>query len=1363
MNSIEIIQLPETTKYAQFDSLVSKPFLEDKLNSLTAQEVLTVLSTDLSAVDVSILSKSFSIIDKIKLEKDFFFELAVLCKDKAYSHPEWSLLSGRVRILYVKKTTPKLFSQAIDLMKPLLDVRYYQFCHAYGKELDAMINGDLDWEFGIFAAETLYNSYLTKVKNSEGIQKVVECIQHMYMRIASYLWYPNLDAIKIAYNEYSQGIISGPSPLQFNAGLKRPQLASCFVAGTKVLTTNRGMIPIEKVKINDTVITHKGNVKKVLQLHENNLGYRELYSLEILKTSKFKITGNHRLWALKRGADKTTPSWISVDELSFGDYVAVPHKKICPENFLKYYEEDVYDLNMEKNGFVTCIEHQNQVFMRIMNKTKIAPKNSNMKVYTLGVEDDHSYCVEGIIAENCFLLSISDNMQSISKIWHDSAIISMNNGGLGYAYDGLRHSDIGHQGWSKGLIPWLKIKNEILATVDQCFHGDTIVYTLNKGPIKIADVQPGDSLVRSDGKRNKVFQPISYEADTKKNQYYSLYVKHYTKPVIVSSCHPFLAINGQIKGTSYSKILEKLNSGYTKPEYTNVEDLDERSFISFAIPTFECDMERYSEEDCRLYGILLGDGSFSKKNNTAGIHLGTEQKQDTIAFVKKYMNEHGIHFWETERNNTLSIMWTRTHHLFPFTYKMLYDDEGNKHFSPSFLHLPISKIEQIFIGLIETDGCYKSDSGEITIELSDSQVIESLRYILLRMEVPTSGYCRDRVGSTHQMFRGDFITTQKKTEVLRIPKTQRICDLLNKNDVSPKLNFFIFDKKIWSRVEKKEKYESEDFFNVYDLEMNKSEIDEKRANYLTCAGIVHNGGSRRKGSGTVYTTDWNIDIFEFVDAKKPTGAEELRARGLFYALMISDEFMRRVRKDEMWSLVCPAKTNGLEKKYGIEFEKAYLDIEKNGLEGKYPNAFRRVRARELWVHIMISQITTGMPFIVYKDAVNRKSNQKNLGTIRSSNLCVEIMEYTDDDNIASCNLSSIPISHYVKFRDGKPYFDYEELGKTTRRTMRNLKQMIDRNYYPEDVPQIKYCNMRNKPIGIGIQDLAGCFAMMDLIWDSDEARELNKEIANTMYYHGMDENVKMAKEFGAYETFQGSPASKGYFQFDLWSLEKLGKSENEISYNDLPKNKKYDYEPIRKDMIEFGLYFSLVFSQMPTASSAHILGKNESVEPYTRLMYARTVLSGQFVVTVTHLVEDLEKIGLWNDEMLKHLFRNQGSIQTFPEENLDGPIRFRLRYLKEKYKTAFELKQEVTANLYLDRAEYQCQSSSNNAFMVKPTLKKLNAYHFHMWRGGAKTGMYYLHQVPGSEPLNFSLDAVHVSKRKNEVIQEKGECLVCGS
>nr|QBK86462.1 MAG: ribonucleoside diphosphate reductase, large subunit [Marseillevirus LCMAC102] len=534
----------------------------------------------------------------------------------------------------------------------------------------------------------------------------------------------------------------------------------------------------------------------------------------------------------------------------------------------------------------------------------------------------------------------------------------------------------------------------------------------------------------------------------------------------------------------------------------------------------------------------------------------------------------------------------------------------------------------------------------------------------------------------------------------------------------------------------------------------------KIADQLLCA--VDQGG-KRKGSGTAYLCDWHIDIEEFIDLRKSSGPENMRARNMFYALWISDEFMRRVEKDEEWTLFCPNKAKGLDNKWGIDFEMTYRTYEKKAQDSKLTH-FRKIKARDLWKKIILAQIETGMPFMLYKDACNRKSNQKNLGTIRLSNLCTEILLYTDKSNIGSCNLGSIALNSCVG-GGSTPFFDFEKLEQLTADLVRNINQVIDRNFYPPEIPQIKDTNLRNRPLGIGVQGLADTFAMLNLSWIEPEAKQLNIMIFETMYYAAVKESIEMAKECGSYETFKGSPASNGYFQFDLWDLEKMEKDcESSISIDFLqthvkrrgPDTDRYDWDSLRKDMIKFGLYNSLLLALMPTASTSNILGNNETFEPYTQQIYTRTVLSGQFVVINPHLVKDLQAINMWTTDVVRHIWVNRGSIANLPDDNIKENIRHRVRFLKEKYLTAFEIPQKKLLELSLDRARYICQTQSFNCWMNEPTYTKLNAFHFFGWKGGAKTGMYYLRQNARMDPINFSLDGINIPPRQN-IGQEEGK------
>lgn len=689
-------------------------------------------------------------------------------------------------------------------------------------------------------------------------------------------------------------------------------------------------------------------------------------------------------------------------------------------------------------------------------------------------------------------------------------------------------------------------------------------------------------------------------------------------------------------------------------------------------------------------------------------------------------------------------------------------------------------------------------------------------------------------------------------------------------------------------------------------------------------------GGLRKGSGAVYVEPWHIDVDAFLDLRKSAVAEDLRARDIYTALWIPDLFMKRVSDDGYWTLMCPnvaLKDAGVDltKVWGKEFEQAYERCEELELRSS-----KRIRARDLWQRILNAQIETGTPYMTFKDACNRKSNQQNLGTIKCSNLCVagdtliltdkghiridtlkdevvnvwngeefskttvvqtgvdkellevvcssgmvlrctpyhkfyitrgdeigahdlvvgdvivpytlpdgsvyehvtivsvtpvpglhdtycfnepkrhmgvfngvltgqcsEIIQYSSEEEIASCNLASIALNACVlesKLRGGK-YFSFPTLIKATASLVRNLNNVIDRNYYPDRVPTIRYANFRNRPIGIGIQGLADVFAMLDLTWDSAEAIRLNRDIAEAMYYGAVRESVELAKEFGRYETFQDSPASQGFFQFDLWDLEGEEKRTGMpvdrstfLSRTDVfrtPLNPDYNWEALRSDMMEFGMRNSLLIANMPTASSASILGNNEAFEPFTQTNYARTTLSGQFVMTNKHMVADLEEINWWNTKVVVSMLNTQGSIQHIPlpsdgmtedeisklsnEEKEVLKLRDdRVVFLKKKYLNVFELSQKLLTDYNLVRGQFVCQSQSFNCWMKEPTATRLSAFHFYNWEHGAKTGMYYLRQTAKVDPINFALDDFNVPVGKHVIDVEalkkrKEDCVSCSS
>jgi ribonucleoside-diphosphate reductase alpha subunit len=477
-------------------------------------------------------------------------------------------------------------------------------------------------------------------------------------------------------------------------------------------------------------------------------------------------------------------------------------------------------------------------------------------------------------------------------------------------------------------------------------------------------------------------------------------------------------------------------------------------------------------------------------------------------------------------------------------------------------------------------------------------------------------------------------------------------------------------------------------------------------NFDMTARYVDQGGGKRKGSFAVYLEPWHADVFDFLDLKKNHGKEEMRARDLFYAMWIPDLFMQRVENNEMWSLFCPNECPGMADVYGEDFERLYTKYES---EGRFR---KQVKAQDLWFEILESQIETGTPYILYKDAANKKSNQKNLGTIKSSNLCTEIMEYTSADEVAVCNLASLALPKFVT-EDGK--FDHDKLYEITKVATRNLNKVIDINYYP--VEEARRSNMRHRPIGLGVQGLADAFIMLRMPFDSEEARGLNKDIFETIYFAAMEASMEEAKKYGAYETFKGSPVSKGIFQFDMWGVT--------------PSSGRWNWEELKQEVKKHGVRNSLLLAPMPTASTSQILGNNECFEPYTSNVYTRRTLSGEFIVANKHLMKDLISIGLWSENMRQKLISTNGSVQSIAEIP---------QHIKDIYKTVWEISQKSIIDMSADRGAFICQSQSLNIHLTDANFGKLTSMHFYAWKKGLKTGMYYLRTNAAADAIKFTLD-----------------------
>jgi ribonucleotide reductase alpha subunit len=632
----------------------------------------------------------------------------------------------------------------------------------------------------------------------------------------------------------------------------------------------------------------------------------------------------------------------------------------------------------------------------------------------------------------------------------------------------------------------------------------------------------------------------------------------------------------------------------------------------------------------------------------------------------------------------------------------------------------------------------------------------TVRYLLLRAGVISSGCIKDNIGKGHYITRPsgkkDYIETKKISYALRIPKDKKLSYIFGDDyKYSPFLGYFTYENIIWSRIRDINKIEYKG--DVYDFNMTDNH------NYtIASLGLVHNSG-RRAGSIAVYLEPWHADVFEFLELKKPHGNEEDRARDLFYAMWIPDLFMERVKANGKWSLMCPDQCRGLCDCYGDEFNTLY---EKYESEGKYT---KQIDAQSLWFKILESQIESGVPYLLSKDACNKKSNQKNLGPIKSSNLCCEIIEYSSPDETAVCNLASICLPSFIEKdqESQKNIFNFDKLHEITMVITKNLNKVIDVNFYPVD--KARKSNLRHRPIGIGIQGLADTFFMMKYPFDSVEAAELNKNIFETIYHAAVEQSMKIAKtrfevltngsdeyklninEFeppvnsnypGAYSTFEGSPASQGILQFDMWNI--------------IPSN-RYDWDSLKSEIRKYGMRNSLLVAPMPTASTSQIMGFNEAFEPITTNIYKRKTMAGEFILINKYLVKDLIELKLWNKELKNKIIVDDGSIQNIVDIPDD---------IKALYKTVWEIKQKVLIDQAVDRGAFVDQSMSMNLFMADPDFQKLSSMHFYSWSKGLKTLIYYLRSKPKAKQQQFTVEASAPVKKTNVVCTDE-ICLICSS
>ena len=913
---------------------------------------------------------------------------------------------------------------------------------------------------------------------------------------------------------------------------------------------------------------------------------------------------------------------------------------------------------------------------------------------------------------SCFLLAMeSDSIEGIYNTLKDCALISKWAGGIGLHIHNVRASGShirGTNGSSNGIVPMLKVFNNTAKYVDQCLDPDTIVYT-KRGAIPIKNIVIGDEVVTDDGQYYEIGKVLDNHY---KGDFYTLELQDSLQPLKLTDMHPLWCIQNPENQDSYH-IYNMLEKKMIAPDFIEVKNINKNDYIGFPIPKYEKDIREYSEDDCRFYGIyfysLINDNGFiDPTGNDPTIKLNIPiSKKITIQFVEDYLNSYAIPFTKNDENINYftTFEWNRVNR-FKFTYEMFYEGV------PALLHLPKPKTVKIIQGMIElNDSKINNEYFLYSYNDKSSNLMSNLRYMLLRMGVLTSGNA-----SLLHISQNDF------NRIFNIDVT-----------FPPKPNdYFEYNGTLFSRVI------NNSFVIDYSGRVIDIEVDnEDHHNFLTDSGLVKNGGGKRNGSFAIYLEPWHADVELFLQMRKNHGDEELKARDLFYALWIPDLFMERIKADGQWTLMCPDECPGLSDVYGDAFNELYTKYEREG-KGRCT-----MKARDLWFQVLDAQMETGTPYLVYKDAANKKSNQQNVGTIKSSNLCSEIIQYSDAEETATCNLASIALPTFIDTTDpANPTIDYDKLHEVVKVVTYNLNQVIDVNYYPTEKTRLS--NMRHRPIGIGVQGLADVFMLLNLPFTSDEAKKINHRIFETIYHGAVEQSCQMALEYGAYETFEGSPASEGKLQFDLWNVTP-----------NLPGEKsRYDWDNLKKYVQMYGLRNSLLLAPMPTASTSQILGNNECIEPITSNIYNRRTIAGEFILANKYLMKDLIQLDLWNEKVKNNIIANNGSVQHI--EAIPPEIR-------EKYKTVWEIPMRTLIDMAADRGAFVCQSQSLNLWLEDPNYNMLTSMHFYAWSKGLKTGIYYLRRRGRHQAQQFTIEPEKKNLGGGQIYEEEEVCEMCSA
>ncbi|GAB2967607.1 ribonucleoside-diphosphate reductase subunit alpha [Amycolatopsis acidiphila] len=914
---------------------------------------------------------------------------------------------------------------------------------------------------------------------------------------------------------------------------------------------------------------------------------------------------------------------------------------------------------------------------------------------------------------SCFLTTVDDELDSIFQSYKNNALLAKYSGGLGNDWTpvrGLGAHIKGTNGESQGVVPFLKIANDTAVAVNQCFAPETGIYTAD-GVKEIQNIHQGDLVLGSSGSYREVTDVLAYDQS---DPMVEVNVKHSVEPLTVTAGHPFFAIQGVPLGQENRRTLQWLAEGKVRPEWVEAGTLTKGDYIAQVVPGEVVPLPGFTEDDARLYGILLGDGHLSKAGQQWGVS-GNPELDTHLEFVRKYLNERGIHFWETGRGDSyLQIHWAAGRGVLPdaatgritgagvptlpFTAPDIYDDEHNKHIARRLSHLPKAQTLALLQGLLETDGGV-SRGVEAYFTTTSRPLAAGVRYQLLRLGVPSAGEYREREQS-HFGRRSDgpsttFSGTLKAFDI-RVPAVPEIAQLIGCRPLA-KRNWIEYQGMVFSRVLD---VRSVDVVpTVFDL---KVDVDES---YMTVAGLVHNGG-KRKGAACAYLETWHVDVEEFLDLRKNTGDDRRRTHDMNTANWVPDEFLRRVEADAGWTLFSPDETPDLHDLYGTAFATRYREYEAAAERGEI-KVFRRVRAVDLWRRTLTMLFETGHPWITFKDPCNLRSPQQHAGVVHSSNLCTEIILNTSADEVAVCNLGSVNLLAHVS-ADG---LDTERLARTVRTAVRMLDNVVDINFYT--IPEARRSNLRHRPVGLGLMGFQDALFELGLPLASAEAVEFADRSMEHLSYHAISASAELAAERGRYESFDGSLWSKGILPIDSLRLLAEAREGDDL---DVDYSSTLDWDALRERVRDTGMRNSNVMAIAPTATISNICGVGQSIEPQFQNLFVKSNMSGDFTVVNPHLVRSLKERGLWDEVMvadLKYFDGSLGRIDRVPED------------LKRLYATAFEISSRWLVDAASRRQKWIDQAQSLNLYLDAPSGRKLDELYRYAWHKGLKT-TYYL-------------------------------------